>query len=84
MVASGRSLSTVTIMATIDSRALWPTNESEEWSDSDRMGFFKLEAPFAMDPSTERTLENAAKLAAPFAMDPSTERTLENAAKLAA
>jgi hypothetical protein len=41
LVASGRSLSTVTISASIDRRALSPT-ESEEWfADSDRMGSFK-------------------------------------------
>ena len=64
LVASGRSLSTVTISASIDRRALSPT-ESEEWfADSDRIGFFKFEVPVAMDPSAERTLENVAKLAA--------------------
>jgi hypothetical protein len=65
LVASGRSLSTVTIAAPIDRRALWLTGESEEWfADSNRMGSFKFEAPFAMDPSAERALENVAKLAA--------------------
>jgi len=64
LVASGRSLSTVTISASIDRRALSPT-ESEEWfADSDRMGSFKFEAPFAMDPSADRVLGNVAKLAA--------------------
>ena len=65
LVASGRSLSTVTIAAPIDRRALLPTGESEEWfADSDRMGSFKFEAPVAMDPSADRVLENVAKLAA--------------------
>ena len=64
LVASGRSLSTVTISASIDRRALSPT-ESEEWfADSDRMGSFKSEAPFAMDPSADRAPANAATLAA--------------------
>jgi hypothetical protein len=65
LVASGRSLSTVTIAAPTDRRALWATGESEEWfADSNRMDSFKFEAPFAMDPSAERVLENFAKLAA--------------------
>ena len=65
LVASGRSLSTVTIAAAIDRRALWPTSESEEcFADSDRMGSFKCEAPFAMDLSAERAPANAATLAA--------------------
>jgi hypothetical protein len=65
MVASGRSLSTIAIAAPIDRRAPWPTGESEEWfAVSHRMSSFKFETPFAMDPSVERTLENAAKLAA--------------------
>ena len=65
MVASGHSLSTTTIAAPIDRRAPWPTGESEEWlADSNRIGSFKFEAPFAMDPSAEGPLENAAKLAA--------------------
>ena len=65
MVASGRSLSTLSIAAPIDRQALLPTGKSEEWfADSDRIGFFKFEVPVAMDPSAERTLENVAKLAA--------------------
>jgi hypothetical protein len=65
LVASGRSLSTVTIATAIDHPALLPTRESDEWfSDFDRVGTFKFEAPFAMDPSTERALEKAAMLAA--------------------
>jgi hypothetical protein len=65
LVASGRSLSTVTIAAAIDRRALWPTGESEDWfTHCDRMGSFTLEAPFAMDSSAERAPANAATLAA--------------------
>ena len=65
LVASGRSLSTVTIAEAIDRRALSPTGESEEWfADSDRMRSFKFEAPFAMDWSPERAPANAAALAA--------------------
>ena len=65
LVASGRSLSTVTIATAIDGRALRPTNESQEWfADSDRMDSLKVEAPFAMDPSAERAPANAAALSA--------------------
>jgi hypothetical protein len=65
LVASGRSLSTVTIATAIDRRALWPTSESEMWFPaSDRMGSLKFEAPFVMDPSAELALEKAAMLAA--------------------
>ena len=65
LVASGRSLSTVTIETAIDRRALWPTSESEEWfADFDRMGSFTFGAQFAMDPSAEREPANAAMLAA--------------------
>jgi hypothetical protein len=65
LVASGRSLSTVTIAGPIDCPTLRPTGESEAWfPDSDRMRSLKLEAPFVMDPSAERALENAAMLAA--------------------
>ena len=65
MVASGHSLSTTTIAAPIDRQVLLPTGKSEEWlAESDRIGSFKFEAPFAMDRSAERTLENVAKLAA--------------------
>ena len=65
LVASGRSLSTVTIAPPIDRRAIWRAGESEEWfADSGRMGSFTFEAPFAMDPSAERAPANAATLAA--------------------
>jgi hypothetical protein len=65
LVASGRSLATVTIAAAIDRRALRLTSESEEWlADSDRRGFFTFEAPFAMDPLAECAPANAATLAA--------------------
>jgi hypothetical protein len=65
LVASGRSLSTVTIAPPIDRRAISRTGESEEWFvDSDRMGSFKFEAPFAMDPPAECAPANAATLAA--------------------
>jgi hypothetical protein len=65
LVATGRSLSTVTIVASIDRPGLCPTGESEAWfPDSDRMGSFTFEAPFAMDSSAERALQNAAMLAA--------------------
>ena len=65
LVASGRSMSTVTIMVSIDRPGLCPTGESEAWfPDSDTMGPLMLEAPFATDPSAERALENAAMLAA--------------------
>ena len=65
LIASGRSLSTVTIAAAIDRWALWPTRESEEWfADSDRMDSFTCEAPFAMDLSAERAPANAVTLAA--------------------
>jgi hypothetical protein len=65
LVASGRSLSTVTIAASFDCRALWPTGESEEWfADCDGMGSFKFEAPLVTDPSAERTHANAAALSA--------------------
>jgi hypothetical protein len=65
LVASGRSLSTVTIATAIDRRAIWRTSESEEWfAHFDRMGSFTFEAPFAMDPSAEREPANAAMLAA--------------------
>jgi hypothetical protein len=65
LVASGRSLSTTTIAAPIDRQTLWSTVESKEWFvESGRMDSFTFEAPFAMEPSAERALENAAKLAA--------------------
>ena len=65
LVASGRSLSTVSIGEPIDCSELRPTGESEEWlADTDIMGSIKFEAPFAMDPSTECVPANAAKLAA--------------------
>ncbi len=65
LVASGRSLSTVTIAASIDRRVLWPTGESEVlFADPDRMCSFRFESPFVTDPSTECTPTNAAALAA--------------------
>jgi hypothetical protein len=65
LVASGRSLSTVTIAASTDRRALWLTGESAEWfADSDRMDSVKFEAPFAMDPSAVRAPANAAAFSA--------------------
>jgi hypothetical protein len=65
LVASGRSLSTVTIATAIDRRALCPTSDSEEWfADFDRMGSFTFEAPFAMNPSAEREPADATTLAA--------------------
>jgi hypothetical protein len=65
LVASGRSLSTVTIATAIDGRALRPTNESQEWfADFDRIGSLTFEAPLAMDLSAERAPANAATLAA--------------------
>jgi hypothetical protein len=65
LVASGRSLSTVTIAASINRPGLDPTGESEAWfPDFDRISSLKLEAPFATDPSAERALENVPMLAA--------------------
>jgi hypothetical protein len=65
LVASGRSLSTVTIAASINRPALGPTGESKPWLlDFDRISSLKLEAPFATDPSAERGLENVPMLAA--------------------
>jgi hypothetical protein len=65
LVASGRSLSTVAIAASLDRPGLCPTEEIEEWlPDSDGMGPLKLEAPFAMDARAERVLANVAMLAA--------------------
>jgi hypothetical protein len=56
LVASGRSLSTVNIAGPINSRALRPTRESENWfANPDRMGVLNFQAPFAIDLSAECT-----------------------------
>jgi hypothetical protein len=65
LVASGRSLSTIAIAASIDRPRRHPTEELEEWlPDSDGTGSLKLETLFATDPSAERALENVPMLAA--------------------
>jgi hypothetical protein len=51
LVASGRSLSTVTVATPVDPPAFWSNGETEECSaDSDTTGSFTFEAPFAIDP----------------------------------
>jgi hypothetical protein len=61
LVANGHSLSTVTVAAPIDCRTLWPAGESEGWfADSQRVGAFNFESPFAMDPLAAHAPANAA------------------------
>jgi hypothetical protein len=63
LVASGHSLSTVTVVAPIDCRTLRPVDPSEDWfADKGRIGAFAFEPRFAMDPLEERAPANAAAL----------------------
>ena len=55
LVASGRSLSTASVAAPIDRRAIRPGVESERrFTDSESLGSFNPESPFAMDPFAQR------------------------------
>ena len=61
LVASGHSLSTVTVVAPIDCRTLWPTDQSEDWfADFGENGRPHLRIALAMDPLAERAPANAA------------------------
>ena len=63
LVASGHSLSTVTVAGPIDYQTLWPTGESEgRFADWERAAAFNSESPFAMDPFAKPALANAAPL----------------------
>ena len=63
LVASGHSLSTVTVAGPIDCRTLWPTDPSEDWfAEKERMGSFTFESPFTKDPLAEHAHASGAAL----------------------
>ena len=60
LAASGRSLSTATVVAPIDRRAIRPGVESEgRFADPESLGSFNLESPFTMDPFAQRAPASA-------------------------
>jgi hypothetical protein len=62
-VASGRSLSTVTLAAPVNRRSSWQDEESEDlFDDPGRADAYDFESPFAVDRLAERIPANDAAL----------------------
>lgn len=65
LVASGHSLSTVTLAAPVKFHPVWPGGETEDWFlDTNREGSLDLESPFTMDSFVQRAPAKVAALSA--------------------